>query len=207
MSKKRGNLFIISAPSGAGKTTLVKTLLEMVPSLYLSISHTTREKRPHETDGIHYHFVDKTEFLSLASSDRFLEYAEVFGHYYGTSKAWVENHLVEGKDIILEIDWQGAIQVKKQIQNTINIFILPPSYETLQSRLLVRGDSDKAINNRMKGACNEIVHYNEYDFIVINDDFQTAMNHLNHIFVAMKQGYLQQKEFYDDFVAGLLNDS
>ena len=207
MSKKRGNLFIISAPSGAGKTTLVKTLLEMVPSLFLSISHTTRGKRPHETDGIHYHFVDKTKFLSLASSDRFLEYAEVFGNYYGTSKSWVEKYLVEGKDIILEIDWQGAIQVKKQIQNTINIFILPPSYDTLQSRLLTRGDSDKAINNRMKGARNEIVHYNEYDFIVINDDFQTTMNHLKNIFVAMKQGYMQQKEFYDDFVADLLNDS
>ena len=159
MINKRGNLFIISAPSGTGKTSLMKNLLEMMPSLYLSISHTTRAKRPYETDGIHYNFLNKSEFESLANSGQFLEYAQVFDNYYGTSKIWVEEHLAKGKDIILEIDWQGALQVKKKIDNTISIFILPPSYDELKSRLIDRGDDDSLISRRMEGAKIEIVHY------------------------------------------------
>ena len=205
MINKRGNLFIISAPSGTGKTSLMKNLLEMMPSLYLSISHTTRAKRPYETDGIHYNFLNKSEFESLANSGQFLEYAQVFDNYYGTSKIWVEEQLAKGKDIILEIDWQGALQVKKKIDNTISIFILPPSYDELKSRLIDRGDDDSLISRRMEGAKIEIVHYLEYDFIVINDDFNTALDELKAIIMTMKHGYPQQREYYDNFVVQLLN--
>jgi guanylate kinase len=206
MADKQGNLFIISAPSGAGKTSLVKSLLEMVPTLYVSISHTTRAKRPYETNGIHYHFVSRPEFESLAKSGQFLEYAEVFENYYGTSRLWVEEQLGDGKDIILEIDWQGAQQVKKKIKDTVTIFILPPSYADLKSRLAGRGDDKDVIRHRMKGARDEIIHYNEYDFIVINDDFNKALKDLETIILAMKMGYHQQTGFFDDFIKGLLND-
>ena len=205
MNNKRGNLFIISAPSGTGKTSLMKSLLEMMPSLYLSISHTTRAKRPYEMDGIHYNFLIKSEFESLANSGQFLEYAQVFDNYYGTSKIWVEEQLAKGNDIILEIDWQGALQVKKKIDNTISIFILPPSYDELKSRLIDRGDDDSLISKRMEGAKIEIIHYQEYDFIVINDDFNTALDELKAIIMTMKHGYPQQREYYDKFVTQLLN--
>ncbi|MGK0297679.1 MAG: guanylate kinase [Gammaproteobacteria bacterium] len=207
MNKKPGNVFIISAPSGVGKTSLVKSLLEMMSSLYVSISHTTRPKRPYETDGIHYNFVEKAEFERLVKADKFLEYALVFDNYYGTSRPWVEEQLSKGKDIILEIDWQGAQQVKKKLKNTINIFILPPTYEALKSRLIGRGDDEKMISHRMNEAKNELIHYNEYDFIVVNDDFDTALNELKTLILTMKHGYQQQMGYYDDIVAGLLNDS
>jgi guanylate kinase len=203
---KHGNLFIISAPSGAGKTSLVKSLIELVPSLYVSISHTTRPRRTYEKDGLDYHFVDKARFKSLAAAGQFLEYAEVFDNYYGTSRAWVEQQMNAGKDIILEIDWQGAQQVRKQIPDSVNIFILPPSYQTLSSRLVGRGDDDDIVERRMRGAKDEISHYREYDFLVINDDFETALKDLKTIIQAMKHGYNQQKDWYDDFVSRLLND-
>ncbi|NNE37423.1 MAG: guanylate kinase [Gammaproteobacteria bacterium] len=204
--QKRGNLFIISAASGTGKTSLVKSLLEMMPNLYVSISHTTRPKRAYETDGIHYHFLEKDEFESLIKTNQFLEYATVFDNYYGTSKIWVEQQLHEGKDIILEIDWQGAQQVKKLIRDTIKIFILPPSYEALKSRLIGRGDDDEVISHRMDSARNELVHYNEYDFVVINDDFEQALKELKSIVEIMKHGYNQQQEFFDGFLDKLLNN-
>jgi guanylate kinase len=207
MTKKPGNVFIISAPSGVGKSSLVKSLLEMMSSLYVSISHTTRPKRPYETDGIHYNFVEKEAFESLVKADQFLEYALVFDNYYGTSRQWVEKQLAEGKDIILEIDWQGAQQVKKKLQNTINIFILPPTYEELKSRLIGRGDDEEMISHRMSEAKNELIHYKEYDFIVVNDDFDSALNDLKILILTMKHGYQQQMGYYDDIVAGLLNDS
>jgi guanylate kinase len=207
MTKKPGNVFIISAPSGVGKSSLVKSLLEMMSSLYVSISHTTRPKRPYETDGIHYNFVEKEAFESLVKADQFLEYALVFDNYYGTSRQWVEKQLAEGKDIILEIDWQGAQQVKKKLQNTINIFILPPTYEELKSRLIGRGDDEEMISHRMNEAKNELIHYKEYDFIVVNDDFDSALNDLKILILTMKHGYQQQMGYYDDIVAGLLNDS
>lgn len=205
MPGKRGNLIIISAPSGAGKTSLVKSLLEMIPSLYVSISHTTRDRRPNETDGIHYHFISKSRFELLIEEGQFLEFAQVFGNYYGTSRRWVEQQLAEGKDIILEIDWQGAEQVKRQIDNTISIFILPPSYEELESRLTNRGDDEAIIESRMSGAQSEIRHYHEYDFIVINKDFNTALGQLKTIINAGEFGYRQQMPYYDGFVEELLN--
>jgi guanylate kinase len=173
----------------------------------VSISHTTRPKRPYETDGIHYNFVEKEAFESLVKADQFLEYALVFDNYYGTSRQWVEKQLAEGKDIILEIDWQGAQQVKKKLQNTINIFILPPTYEELKSRLIGRGDDEEMISHRMSEAKNELIHYKEYDFIVVNDDFDSALNDLKILILTMKHGYQQQMGYYDDIVAGLLNDS
>jgi guanylate kinase len=205
-TEKRGNLFIISAPSGAGKTSLVKSLLEMMPNLYVSISHTTRPKRAYEIEGVHYNFVDKPKFESLIQTGQFLEYAVVFDNYYGTSKTWVDQQLDDGKDIILEIDWQGAQQVKKLIQDAIKVFILPPSYETLKSRLVGRGDEDDVISHRMDNARNELIHYNEYDFIIINDDFTHALNELKSIVATMKLGYTQQRDYYDDFLDNMLNN-
>jgi guanylate kinase len=206
MAEKRGNMFIISAPSGAGKTSLVKSLLEMVPRLYVSISYTTRPKRAYETEGIHYHFVDRPEFENLAQAGQFLEYAEVFGNYYGTSKSKVKEKIVAGKDIILEIDWQGTLQVKKQVQNAVSIYILPPSYDDLNSRLVNRGDGDSTVSRRMREARDEIIHYKEYDYIVINDDFNKALHELKSIIDTIKLGYMQQNDYYDDFVSGLLKD-
>jgi guanylate kinase len=206
MINKSGNLFVISAPSGAGKTSLVHSLLEMAPMLYVSISHTTRAKRPYEKDGIDYYFVDQQSFLELAKSGQFLEYAQVFDNYYGTSRSWVEKQMAEGKDIILEIDWQGAEQVRKQIANTVNIFILPPSYQTLKSRLIGRGDTEDNVARRMLEASNEISHYRDYDFLVINDDFDMALRELMMIIRAMKHGYTQQSAYYDNFVKQLLID-
>jgi guanylate kinase len=174
--------------------------------LYVSISHTTRPKRPYEKDGIDYHFVDQENFLALAEAGQFLEYARVFDNYYGTSRSWVEKLMSEGKDIILEIDWQGAEQVRKQIDNTVNIFILPPSYSALKSRLIGRGDVEENVVRRMQEARSEIIHYRDYDFLVINDDFDTALRELSLIIQAMKHGYTQQKPYYDHFVKQLLND-
>jgi guanylate kinase len=154
-----------------------------------------------------YHFVDRDRFTALIKAGQFLEYAEVFDNYYGTSRAWVEQQLAAGKDIILEIDWQGARQVRKQMPNAVNIFILPPSCQTLKSRLDGRGDSPDIVERRMNGARDEIAHYREYDFLVINDSFEAALQELRLIIQAMKLGYVQQKAWYDDFVKQLLNDS
>jgi guanylate kinase len=207
VENKRGNLIIISAPSGAGKTSLVRSLVETLPSLYVSISHTTRPKRPYEKDGIDYHFVDRPAFESLVAAGQFLEHAEVFGNLYGTSRAWVEGQLAAGKDIILEIDWQGAQQIRRRVDNAVNVFILPPSCAVLQARLAGRGDPADVISRRMAGARAEISHYREYDFLVINDDFHAALEELKAIIKAMQQGYTQQKAYFDGFVASLLNDN
>jgi len=207
MINKKGNLIVISAPSGAGKTSLVKALIETIPNLYVSISHTTRPKRPYEKDGADYHFVDRSQFLALVEDGKFLEYANVFENYYGTSRDWVESQLSEGKDIILEIDWQGAEQVRKLIATAITIFVLPPSYETLETRLCERGDADEEVTVRMREAKDELSHYREYDFLVINDDFNTALQELNNIIRVMRHGYTQQSHFYDGFVGQMLDDA
>lgn len=207
MIQKRGNLIIISAPSGAGKTTLVHALVESVPNLLVSVSHTTRDQRDGEKDGEDYHFIDAPAFEALIKKGEFLEYAEVFNHYYGTSRPWVEQHLAMGNNIILEIDWQGAQQVRKQLNETFTIFILPPSYETLAARLHNRGDDENLVRERMQGAAKELSHYREYDFLVINDDFKTALGELTAIIQAAGNGYTQQKAFYDDFMRELLKNT
>ncbi len=189
MAKAPGNLFILAAPSGAGKSSLIKALLEKHKDTNLhnnamqaSVSHTTRAPRPGEVDGVHYHFVSKAEFEQLISEDAFFEYAEVFGNYYGTSRPVIEKTLQQGIDVFLDIDWQGARQVKAQIPDTATIFVAPPSREELERRLRSRGqDSDEVIAGRMQQAVAEISHYHEFDYIVVNDDFDAALNELDAI--------------------------
>ena len=177
-----GTLFTVSAPSGAGKTSLVNALAERQKGLFVSVSHTTRRQRPSEQDGVNYHFVSDDLFEEMSSRDAFLEQARVFGHRYGTSREWVEQQLAGGHDAILEIDWQGAEQVKSQMPSSISIFILPPSRAALRQRLLDRGQDDgEVITRRMEQAADDIRHYHQADFMVINDDFEQALGDLECI--------------------------
>lgn len=170
-----GNLFVVAAPSGAGKTTLVKALVDSVPNITVSVSHTTRPKRPNETHAIHYYFIEKTEFEKMIEHHDFLEYAMVFDHYYGTSKRWVEKIMSDGMDVILEIDWQGHQQIKRLFPSAISIFILPPSIKDLQNRLVKRNEDDAlTIQKRLADAKETVSHLSEFDYILINDDFNRA---------------------------------
>jgi len=189
MPQTLGNLFILAAPSGAGKSSLITALLAKHQNtsihdnaMQVSVSHTTRAPRPGEVDGVHYHFVDRSEFETLIAQESFFEWAEVFGNYYGTSKTVIEHTLRQGKDVFLDIDWQGARQVKAQIPDTATIFVAPPSRQELQRRLTERGqDSEEIIAQRMAKAVAEISHYHEFDFIVVNDDFNSALAELDAI--------------------------
>lgn len=175
----RGVLFIVSAPSGAGKTSLVKALLERDQGLSLAVSFTTRAARPGEQDGVHYRFVGKDEFLRMVGAGEFLEHAHVFGNRYGTAVATVRSELDRGRDLLLEIDWQGARQVRERFPFAVSIFVLPPSARALEQRLRGRGqDSDAVIAGRMAEARSEMSHYGEYDFLVVNDVFDTALDEL-----------------------------
>lgn len=181
-SSPTGKLYTISAPSGAGKTSLVKALIESTDRVKVSVSHTTRPMRPGEVDGVNYHFVDHPHFAAMLEQRAFLEHAEVFGNYYGTSRQWVQDTLDSGIDVILEIDWQGAKQIKQLMPNAIAIFILPPSKRELLERLTNRGqDDDSVIQRRMAEAVSEMSHYSQGDFLVINDDFTTALGDLTSI--------------------------
>ncbi|CEG53893.1 MULTISPECIES: guanylate kinase [Stutzerimonas stutzeri subgroup] len=185
MSATTGTLYIVSAPSGAGKTSLVKALVDAQPQVRVSVSHTTRPMRPGEVDGVNYHFVSREDFLARLERNEFLEHAEVFGNLYGTSQRWLEDTLTEGFDLILEIDWQGAQQVRRLMPQAKSIFILPPTQEALRQRLNNRGqDSDEIIDKRMREAVSEMSHYVEYDYLVINDDFAHALIDLQSIFRA-----------------------
>ena len=178
----RGTLFTLSAPSGAGKTSLVKALLEAMPELTVSVSHTTRPMRPGEEDGVNYHFVSHERFEAMLEADDFLESAEVFGNLYGTSAKWVQDTLAQGQDVILEIDWQGAEQVRQLMPDTCSIFILPPSSQALEERLQGRGQDDAdVIAKRMQAAVDEMSHYQAADYLVINDDFDVALRDLQTI--------------------------
>ncbi len=178
----KGQLFIISAPSGAGKTSLVKALLDLLPGLEVSVSYTTRPKRPSEQAGIDYNYVPIEHFQTMVKEGELLEYAEVFGNYYGTSAKLVEEQLLTGMDVILEIDWQGAQQVRKLVSDCVSIFILPPSKEVLEKRLKGRGqDADNVIARRMQEAVAEMSHYVEFDYLVVNDDFGMALNDLSSL--------------------------
>ncbi len=182
-----GTLFIVSAASGTGKTTLVKALLENSPNLSVSTSHTTRTIRAGELDGVHYHFIDKATFIERAGNGEFLEHAEVFGNFYGTARSTVETALSLDRDIILEIDWQGAQQIRQIHPNAVSIFILPPSRDALRQRLQNRGqDSEDVITQRLNGAIADISHFVEFDFVVINDDFDTALEELHSIVQASR---------------------
>lgn len=174
-----GNLFIITAPSGAGKTSLVKELIAADPNVQLSISYTTRPPRPGEVDGKDYHFVSLETFMEMLAKGEFLESAEVYGNRYGTSQTWINRETAIGKDILLEIDWQGAAQVRKLLPEAIGIFILPPTLDTLRSRLKNRSqDSDEVIERRMQAAREDISHVSEFDYVIINNDFKEAVQDL-----------------------------
>ena len=186
-------LYIIAAPSGAGKTSLVKAVVDATPGLMVSVSHTTRPIRPGEQQDVHYHFVDQTIFQSMITAGVFLEHAKVFDNYYGTSVAAVQHKLHQGVDVILEIDWQGASQVKSQIPDCVGIFILPPSRATLDQRLRARGqDGEDVIARRMHDAVNEMSHYAEFDYLIVNDDFDTARKDLQAIIRAQRLGLKAQ---------------
>ncbi|MBI5919082.1 MAG: guanylate kinase [Nitrosomonadales bacterium] len=183
-----GNLFIISAPSGAGKTSLVQRLLAINSGIRLSISYTTRAPRPGEVDGRDYHFVSRESFLQMAERGDFLESAEVYGNLYGTSQSWIEAQLDSGSDILLEIDWQGAAQVRKLFTEALSIFILPPSLDALHVRLRGRRqDSDEVIAQRMAAAREDISHVSEFDYVIINDNLDEALQQLNAVIVAARQ--------------------
>lgn len=206
MKSKSGTLFIIAAPSGAGKTSLVKSLVSDVDNLDVSISYTTRKPRQDEKDGEAYFFIDEDEFKTLINKNHFLEYAKVFGNYYGTAKDWVEKEMLTGRNFILEIDWQGAQQVKSQLRNSVGIFVLPPDYHSLRERLVGRQhDDQETIEHRMSAACEEMSHYREFDYIVINDDFDQALAELKAIITTTNLGSCRQKVFYDDFVSKIMD--
>tara|TARA_A100001011_G_scaffold129884_1_gene136930 strand:- start:263 stop:880 length:618 start_codon:yes stop_codon:yes gene_type:complete len=179
---KQGTLFIVTAPSGAGKTSLVNELIHQIKNLLVSVSHTTRPIRPSETNGKDYHFIDERRFLSMFSNGDFLETADVYGYKYGTSKKWVNAELGRGNDVILEIDWQGAIQIKRQFPGACSIFILPPSLETLLDRLHKRQqDDDETIARRMAQAKEVISHVKDADYAVVNDRFDETVNEVSSI--------------------------
>jgi len=205
MSKRNGTLYIFSAPSGAGKTSLVKALIECSRELVVSVSHTTRAMRPGEEDGVHYHFIDVPAFQQMIETDQFLEHAQVFDNYYGTSQKSIEQQLSAGLDVILEIDWQGARQVRHRIPGTVSVFILPPSRTELERRLSERGtDSAEVVARRMRDAVNEMQHYAEYDFLVINDNFQLALADLRSIISSERLRLDPQQQTHSALLAELL---
>lgn len=204
-----GTLYIVSAPSGAGKSSLIKALLSKECNLpaQVSVSHTTRAPRPGEVNAEHYHFVSVDEFKQLIDEDAFFEWAEVFGNYYGTSRVTIEESLQQGIDVLLDIDWQGARQVKKLMPQAKGIFILPPSREALESRLNNRGqDSQEVIQKRMQEAQSEMSHYNEYDYVIINDDFETAAQEFSNIVQATRNEHSKQAIKHSETIKALLAD-
>lgn len=201
----KGKLFVISAPSGAGKTSLVKALKAEIPSLRASVSYTTRERRPAEVDGQDYHFVSVNQFKDMLAQSAFIEHAKVYDNYYGTAKHTVEEQLQQGIDVILEIDWQGAQQIKQQLPESISIFILPPSIAILQERLVSRGqDSAAIIERRMQTALNEISHYAEFDYLIVNDDFQQALFELQSIITTYRLKLKRQQQNLQPILLELL---
>ncbi|HEA15741.1 MAG TPA: guanylate kinase [Pseudoalteromonas prydzensis] len=205
MTQTRGNLFILSAPSGAGKSSLISALLAKHTDMKVSVSHTTRSPRPGEENGVHYHFVTVDEFKALIAKDDFFEWAQVFDNYYGTSKQAIEDQLAAGIDVFLDIDWQGARQVRELVADVETIFILPPSKAELESRLNNRGqDSQEVIAGRMAKAQSETSHYNEYDYVVVNDDFATALKEIETIVLAKRLSLQSQAIRHQDLLVDLL---
>ncbi len=205
MAQTRGNLFILSAPSGAGKSSLIGALLKKHSDMKVSVSHTTRSPRPGEENGVHYHFVSVEEFKALIEKNDFFEWAQVFDNYYGTSKQAIESQLEAGIDVFLDIDWQGAQQIRKLVDDVETIFILPPSKEELESRLNNRGqDSAEIIAGRMAKAQSETSHYNEYDYVVVNDDFDTALTEIETIVMAKRLSLKSQTVRHQALLENLL---
>ncbi|AXQ50327.1 guanylate kinase [Pseudomonas vlassakiae] len=205
MNQSSGTLYIVSAPSGAGKTSLVTALIKADPRVSVSVSHTTRAMRPGEEHGVNYHFVSHDEFKALIAKGDFLEHAEVFGNFYGTSRSALQEVLDRGNDLILEIDWQGAQQVRKLMPEARSVFILPPSQQALRERLDGRGqDSEAIIAGRMKEAVSEMVHYDEYEYVIINDDFDVALEELKAVFVANRLLLKKQQQGNSELLKELL---
>ncbi len=199
-----GTLFLVTAPSGAGKSTLVNALLARESGIDLSISHTTREPRPGESHGREYHFVDVDEFLERRARGEFIESAEVHGNYYGTSRLWIEERVRSGRDVLLEIDWQGARQVRTQFPQAVGIFILPPSIDALEARLKKRGqDSPQVIARRLLGAGTEIAHAPEFEFVIINEDFDLALDQLTAVVTAARLRFASQAVRHHEIFAQL----
>ena len=201
-----GTLYIIAAPSGAGKTSLVQQLVATTPGVVASISHTTRPPRPGEQHGQHYYFTPLADFEAMIAAGAFLEQAQVFGNRYGTSRAAVQTQLQDGLDVILEIDWQGARQVRALMPDSASIFILPPSRAALRQRLAGRGqDSPAVIEQRMAAALAELSHYAEFDYLVINDEFTVALENLRAIIIAQRQRQAAQRERQRELLQALLS--
>ena len=200
-----GTLYTVSAPSGAGKTSLVNALIERCGGLQVSVSHTTRPMRPAEKEGVNYHFVSENVFVDMLDRAEFLEHAQVFGNLYGTSSVWLEEQLERGLDVILEIDWQGARQVKQLLPETQSIFILPPSRQALQQRLSLRGQDDPGIiEGRMNAAVAEMSHYVESDFLVVNKDFDQALDELQCIVASQRLRTARQQKILSSMLQNLL---
>lgn len=203
----QGQLYVIAAPSGAGKTSMVTALLTRLDQVCLSISHTTRQPRPKEEHGKHYFFTNPDDFLQGVERGDFLEYAKVFDNYYGTSHQQVKHTLAQGNDVILEIDWQGAQQIKAKHPNVISIFILPPSLASLEQRLTQRQqDSQAIIERRMRDAVQEMSHYHEFDYLIINDDFEVAMQALISVFHCQRLRTSAVQQAHAELLANLLTD-
>lgn len=201
-----GTLYIVSAPSGAGKTSLVHGLVQLMADVVVSVSYTTRPPRPGERDGEAYHFVDEGTFLRMRDAGEFLEHARVFDHFYGTSAARVDAELAAGRDVVLEIDWQGARQVRAQRPDAIGVFVLPPSLDTLRERLRHRGqDSDEVVARRMQAAREEIAHFAEYHYVVVNDVFEQALADLAAIVRAGRLREPRQSRRHAALIAELLS--
>jgi len=201
-----GTLYIIAAPSGAGKSSLVNALIKRLSFVYLSISHTTRAMRPGEIEGEHYHFTSVEDFHDMIGKGDLLEHAQVFGNFYGTSQSYVESELAKGHDVILEIDWQGAQQVRHLMPGCRSIYILPPSKEALHDRLEKRSqDSEEVINRRMSEAINEMSHHNEFDYLIVNDDFYKALDELSAIFIAERLLIDKQSQRHQKMLIELLS--
>lgn len=202
----KGTLYIVSAASGTGKTSLLKALLEQTRGITVSVSHTTRQARTGEENGVHYNFIHKSDFEGRINQGDFLEHAEVFGNYYGTSQSSVQQQLDNGQDVILEIDWQGAEQVRKLMPQAVSIFILPPSRRALHERLTGRGtDSDEVIARRMSEAVSEMSHYTEFNYVVINDVFESALEELKAIFIAGRLTVAGQTSAHGPMISELLS--
>jgi len=206
--RTEGTLFIVAAPSGAGKSTLVNALLEREPGISLSISHTTRPPRPGEQYGRHYYFVERAEFEREVAEGIFLEHAEVHGNFYGTSRKTVQDLLQQGRDVLLEIDWQGAAQIRKAKPDVVSVFILPPSRAELERRLRGRGsDSAEVIERRLRNSRGEIAHAHEFDYIIVNDRFEDALENLQAIVRAVRQRSELQCLRHERLIHELLTES
>ena len=201
-----GNLFIISAPSGAGKTSLVRALLDINPQIDLSVSYTTREPRPGEVNGKDYHFVSRDTFLAMAKRGEFLESAEVYGNLYGSSQTWISQQNAAGRDILLEIDWQGAMQVRRLFPQCISIFILPPSLQALEQRLKGRGkDAREVIAKRLAAVREDVAHVAEFDYVIINDDLNKALLELNAVVLSARLKCARQLALHQNLINQLQN--